>query len=189
MPMSYAFSGFPVCDDTTTSYWDVTGYLVILHFHLPACWYWLLLCTSVWFWIHHQAPTFTYCWIVVWAIWISGSQIMHHSSDSSVLGKGMLNFASIFLIICPVLLTIILPESYTIQLWFKHWVRLNTSFIPKISPSLLIPVYLEWGITTFRHISGGAQGPFRKILSGVNWTQVSIRAWINFLTSLTLTHG
>ena len=36
------------------------------------------------------------CWILNQAIWISGSQIIHHSSDSSVLGEGVSNFALIF---------------------------------------------------------------------------------------------
>ena len=34
--MFYASSGFPVHDDTTASYRDVTDYLVLLCFHLPA---------------------------------------------------------------------------------------------------------------------------------------------------------
>ena len=83
------------------------------------------------------------CWNMDQEIWISGSWVIHHSSDSSVLG--MSNFASTFLVICPVLLMMILPESYTIQLWFKPWVRPNASFVPKKLPSLLIPFYLGGG--------------------------------------------
>ena len=83
------------------------------------------------------------CWNLDWAIWISGSWVIHHSSDSSVLG--MSNFGSNVLGIFLVLLMTILPESYTIQLWFKPWVRPNASFIPKKLPSLLIPFYLGGG--------------------------------------------
>ena len=58
---------------------------------------------------------------------------------------GMSNFASIFLVICPVLLMTILPESFTTQLLFKPWVRPNASFILEKSPSFLIPFYLGGG--------------------------------------------
>ena len=92
------------------------------------------------------------CWILVQAIWISGSWIIHHSSDSSVLGEGMSNFTLIFLIICPVLLTTVLPESYTIHLWFKLWVRSNAPFIPEKPPSLLIPFYLGGGSPLYAYL-------------------------------------
>ena len=141
--MFYASSGFPVHDDTTASYWDVTDtwpYYISTSLPIDLNCHSLHLFDSGFITELQPSPT---CWNLDRAIWISGSWVIHHSSDSSVLG--MSNFASIFLVICLVLLMTILPESYTIQLRFKPWVRPTTSFIPKKSPSLLIPFYLGGG--------------------------------------------
>ena len=58
--MFYASFRSPVCDNITASYQDVTDYLVLLCFHLPAHWSQLSLITSLQFQIHHWAPTITH---------------------------------------------------------------------------------------------------------------------------------
>ena len=79
----------------TWSYYISTSLPIDLDCH------WLHLFDSGFITELQPSPT---CWILDWAIWISGSQLIHHSSDSSVLG-GMSNFTLIFLVIFPVLLT------------------------------------------------------------------------------------
>ena len=144
--MSYTFSRSLVCNNTTTSYQDVTGYLVLLCFHLPALWSQPLLITFVWLWIHHQAPTFTY--LLNSGLSNSDQWFLNYAPFIRFLcsGRGDVKFCFDLSHYYPVCLTIIFPDNYTIHLQLKPWVRPNTSSITEISPSLLIPFCLGGGL-------------------------------------------